>query len=143
MSPWGSAEIAHVIIANSSLGTLVTSQVDYVQVSLALKYTLWEEVVTTPFEAIKSIWIEFSCFQWAKIDMKCTCGCSPTKSDLTLTGLSLQCQVGPSKSKNRSLGGHFPKYAFALWQIRINNCIFFLSFLTNCSNNAPSNHYSY
>ena len=76
----------------------MTPQVDYVQVSLALNYTLRQEVVTTPFEAIKSIWIEFLCFQWAKIDMKCTRNCSPTKSDLTLTGLSIQCQVG-SKSK--------------------------------------------
>ena len=41
--------------------------------------------------------------------------------------------------QNRRLG-HFPKSAFALWQVRFNNCIyFFLSIITDCSNNAPSN----
>ena len=29
--------------------------------------------------------------------------------------------------QNRSLGGHSSKSAFALWQVRINNCIFFLN----------------
>ena len=48
MSPWGSAEIGHVIIVNSSLGTLVTSQVDYVQLSLALKYTLRKKGCNNP-----------------------------------------------------------------------------------------------
>ena len=42
--------------------------------------------------------------------------------------------------QNLSLSGHFPKSDFALWQVRINNCIFF-SILTDCSNNAPSNPY--
>ena len=28
---------------------------------------------------------------------------------------------------NHGLGGHFPKSAFALWQVRNNNCIFFLN----------------
>ena len=45
--------------------------------------------------------------------------------------------------RNRSLGGHFPKSAFALWQVRINNCIFFFSILTDCSNFDPSNPYRY
>ena len=30
--------------------------------------------------------------------------------------------------QNHSLGGHFPKSASALWQVRINNCIFFSQF---------------
>ena len=44
-------------------------------------YTHGEKVVTPPSEAIKSIWIGFLCFQWAEIDMKCTCdlsGWNPT-----------------------------------------------------------------
>ena len=40
--------------------------------------------------------------------------------------------------KNRSLCGHFPKSAFAPWQVWMNNCIF-VSTLTNCSNDDPSN----
>ena len=35
---WGIVEIGHVINAKSLLGTLVTSQVDWVEVSLALNY---------------------------------------------------------------------------------------------------------
>ena len=35
---------------------------------------------------------------------------------------------GIVKVQNCSLRGHFPKSAFALWQIRINNCIFFSHF---------------
>ena len=30
--------------------------------------------------------------------------------------------------QTRSLAGHFPKPAFALWEVRINNCIFFSNF---------------
>ena len=30
--------------------------------------------------------------------------------------------------KNRNLAGHFPKPAFALWEVRINSCIFFSNF---------------
>ena len=30
--------------------------------------------------------------------------------------------------QKRSLDGHFPKFAFALWQVGINNCIFFSQF---------------
>ena len=60
---------------------------------------LEKKVVTSLFEAIKSIWMEFLCFQWAEMHMKCTCDCYPMKSDLTLAGLLLQCQVGSSKSK--------------------------------------------
>ena len=44
--------------------------------------------------------------------------------------------------QNRSLGGHFPKSAFALWQVWMNNCIFF-SIPTNYSNNDPSKTYRY
>ena len=39
----------------------------------------------------------------------------------------------------QNLGGHFLKSAFALWQVRIKNCIFFCSVLTGCSTNALSN----
>ena len=120
MSLWGSAEIGHVIIANSSLDTLVTQQVDYVQVSLALNYTLRKEVVTTPFEAIKSIWIEFLCFQWAKIGMKLLPNKIRPYLDWTFNSMPSGIKV-----QNRSWGGHFPKSAFALWQIGINNCIYF------------------
>ena len=42
--------------------------------------------------------------------------------------------------RNRSLGGHFPKSAFALGQFRINICIFF-SILKDCSNKALANIY--
>ena len=42
------------------------------------------------------------------------------------------------KVQNRRLGGHF-----ALWQLRINNCMVFFSIITDCSNNAPSNPYRY
>ena len=45
---------------------------------------------------------------------------------------------GIIKVPNHSLGGHSPKSAFALRQVRINRCMF-LSILTDCSNNAPSN----
>ena len=60
---------------------------------------LAKNVVTPPCEAIKSIWIDFWCCQWAEIYIKCTCECSPTKSDLTLAVHSLHCQVGSSMSK--------------------------------------------
>ena len=68
------------------------------QIALALKCTL-KKVVTPLYEAIKSIWIDFLCFQWAGIDMKCTFVCSPTKFDITLAELSLQCQVRSLESK--------------------------------------------
>ena len=64
---------------------------------------------------------------WAEIDMKCARDCSPTKPDLTLAGLPLQCQA-VFEVQNHSLGGRFPKSAFALWQVRINNCICFAHF---------------
>ena len=35
---------------------------------------------------------------------------------------------GILKIANHSLGGHFPKSAVALWQVWINNCIFFPQF---------------
>ena len=60
-------------------------------------YMVAKKVVIPPFEAIKSIWIVFLCFQWTGIDMKWTCDCCPTKSDLTLAGLPFQCQVGSSQ----------------------------------------------
>ena len=59
---------------------------------------------------MRLMWIEFLWFQWAEIN-----NCDRKKA-----------------------GGHFPKYAFALWQVRINNCIFF-RILTDYSNNAQSN----
>ena len=37
--------------------------------------------------------------------------------------------------QKRSLGGNSPKSAFALWQIRINNCIF-SSILADCPDDA-------
>ena len=43
----------------------------------------WKSAFTPPCEAIKSTWIEFLCFQWAEIDMKCICDCSPTKLTLS------------------------------------------------------------
>ena len=58
----------------------------------------WKKVVTPPPEATILMWVEFWCFQWPKIDMKCTCECFLTKSDLTLARLSLQWQVGSSTS---------------------------------------------
>ena len=44
--------------------------------------------------------------------------------------------------QNCSLGCHFSKSAFALWQDWMNNFKFF-SILTNCSNNDMSNPYRY
>ena len=77
------------------------------------------------------LWLaDLLCFQWAEIVMKCTCDCSPTKSDLTFAGLPLKCQ-------HHSLGGHFSESAIALWQVLINNCFFFSS-LIDCFNNSPS-----
>ena len=35
---------------------------------------------------------------------------------------------GTVEVQNCSLGGHFPKSAFALWQVGINNCIYFSQF---------------
>ena len=51
-------------------------------------------------QAIKSIWIEFLCFQGGEIDMIYTFDCCSTKPGLTLAGLSHQCQVGLAKSKS-------------------------------------------
>ena len=50
--------------------------------------------------------------------------------------------TGIVKVPNHSLGSHLPKSAFALWQVWMNNCIFF-SILINCSNNDLSNPYRY
>ena len=58
--------------------------------------------------------------------------------DRTFTSMS----SGIVEVQNRSLSDHFPKSTFALWQVRINNCILF-SILTDCSNNAPSTPYIY
>ena len=67
---------------------------------LSDRYTLLEKkAATPPFRAIQTTWIEFSRFQGAEIDITSTYACSPTKSDLTLAGLSLQCQEGSSKSQ--------------------------------------------
>ena len=46
VSPWMSAEIGHVINTKSSLGTVVTSQVDCVQVLLVLNYVEYVSVST-------------------------------------------------------------------------------------------------
>ena len=46
--------------------------------------------------------------------------------------------IGIIKDRNHSLGGHSPISSYALWQVRINSYIF-LSILTDCSDNAPSN----
>ena len=35
---------------------------------------------------------------------------------------------GIAEVQNSSIGGHFPQSTFALWNVRINNCIFFLNF---------------
>ena len=49
------------------------------------------------------------CFQWAEVDMKCACDYSLMKSYLTLTGLSLQWQVGSSKNPKPQLRWPFPQ----------------------------------
>ena len=64
------------------------------------KWMRGKKVVTSPFAAIKSILMEFVCFQSAEIDIKCTCCCSPTKSDLSLAELSLQCQAESSTTNS-------------------------------------------
>ena len=99
-------------------------------------------LITPLFEAIKSIWIECWCFQWTEIDMKCTCGCSPTKFELTLAGLSLQYQVGSLKSETAvlvvispNLPSHCGKFESTI--------AYFFSILTDCSNDDPSNPYRY
>ena len=66
--------------------------------SVSRKLHSWKKNVTPPpFQAIRSIWIKFLCFQWAEIGMKSTCDCFPTKSELTFPGL--QCHVGLLKSR--------------------------------------------
>ena len=84
-------------------------------------YALLENVVTPPCEAIKSIWIKFLSLEWVEIDIKHIYDCSPTKSDLTLGGLSLQCQVASSKSKaiakviiSPNLSSHSGKFVSAI-----------------------------
>ena len=72
-------------------------------------YTLGNKVVTTPFEARKSTWIEFLCFQWAEIDMKCTCDCSPKKFDFNHGRIFISMASGVVKVQNRNLGGRIPK----------------------------------
>ena len=93
-------------------------------------YTLGKKNIVTPsFEAIQSIWIECLCFQWAEIEWNCICDCSPTTSDVTLAGLSLQWQLGSFKSKIAAWVVSSPKFAFALWQVRISNCMLFISYI--------------
>ena len=70
------------------------------------------------------------CFQWAEIDMKSTCDCSPAKSSPWLDFLfSAKWDCWSPKPQPS-------------WQVRINNCIFFFSFLTCSSNNSPSTPYA-
>ena len=50
------------------------------------------------------LWRHFLCFQWADIDMKCTCDSPLTKSDLTFARLSLQFQRGRLSPKPQLMG---------------------------------------
>ena len=102
-------------------------------------YRLGQKVVRPQFEAIKSIWMIFLCFKWAEIDIKCTCACSPMKSILHWQGFHFNAKWD-CRSPKPQVRLLFPKSALALWQVRIDNCIFF-SILTDCSNNAPFNPY--
>ena len=69
---------------------------------------LKKNVVTPPFEAIKSIWIDFLCFQLAGIDMKFTCDCSRTIFQPYHGRTFTSMPSGIMEVQNRSLDGHFP-----------------------------------
>ena len=60
----------------------------------------------------------FLCSQWAEIDSEI----DPHRGRTFISMPS-----GIVQAHNCSLGGRFPKSAFALWQVWINNCIFFLN----------------
>ena len=65
---------------------------------------------------------------FASSGLKLTCNALVTAPQRNSTSPSRAFTSMPSeifKVQNYSLGGHFPKSALALWQVPINNCIFF------------------
>ena len=94
---------------------------------MKIKYTHGKSDVIPPVQAIKSMWIELLWFQWADFFFH------------EMYPWALPIEIRPYLGWNftsmprgivevQNLGGHFPKSAFALWQVRINNCIFFAQF---------------
>ena len=81
-------------------------------------YTLGKKGCYPLYEAIILTWIEFLCFHRAAIDMKCTCYCS-NEIGPYLGRAFTSVPSGIVEIKTRSLGGHCPKFASALWQVRL------------------------
>ena len=102
----------------------------------------WKKDCYTPIWGTKSIGIEFLCFQLPEIDKKCTCECCPMKSDLTLAGLSLQCQVRSLKFKTTASVVIWPNLHLHGGKFESTTAYCF-SIVIDYSDNAPCYPYRY